>query len=332
MAEQSRKLLWPSVSRLAYLDVPAWVEQSLYADFPEFSIVIVRDEHMLETHLPDCEIYVSWTLRAEQFALCRRLRWIHSPSAGVTQLLLPGVKTSDIVITNGRTVHAIPVAEHAVSLMFALARHLPHAMRLQSEHRWGQESIWNPRRLPTEVNGKTLGLVGIGSIGQEIAVRAKALGMRVIAVRRDATRGAPNVDAVYSRQQLPEVLEQIDYLILTVPDTPETTQMIRAEHFAKMKPTAFLINVARGSLVNSADLIAALERGTIAGAGLDVTDPEPLGSDDPLWEAPNVLITHHVGGATERFWPRQFELLKENLRRYIAGEALLNVVDKQRGY
>lgn len=328
----ARKLLWLSSSRIGYLDVPRGVEESLRAGFSQFKIVVGRDEDTVHREIEDCEIFVSWALGAEQFARCRKLKWIHSPSAGVGQLLAPGVAESNVIVTNGRTVHAVPVAEHAIALLLALARRLGDCFHHQSAGVWGHTAMWEGRHLPMEVNGRTLGLVGLGSIGREIAARARALGMRVVAAKRDTSQGGDCVDKVYSRHQLPAMLAEADYLIIAAPDTPVTRHIVGPEELRRMKPTAFLINIARGTLVDTESLRQALESGTIAGAALDVTDPEPLPPEHLLWHAPNLLISHHMASATDRFWPRQADLLKENLRRYLAGEPLLNLVDKKKGY
>ena len=251
MENPPTKLLWHSLSRIQYVDVPPWVEETLQKSFPQLSVVIGRDEETVNRELPGCEVFVSWTLRQEQFARCRKLKWIHSPSAGVGQLLTAGLVESDVIVTNGRTVHAVPVAEHAIALVFALARKLGDSLRYQSEGVWGHTQIWRARYLPSEVNGKTLGLVGLGCIGREITVRAKALGMRVVAVKRNSSEGREGVDEVYSLQQFPALLNEVDYLIVAAPDTPETRHMIGAEQLRLMKPTAFLINVSRGSLVDT---------------------------------------------------------------------------------
>ena len=328
-----RKLLWPSSHRLRYAEVPDWVLESLRAAFPQLRVVVAWDTEAVSREIEDCEILVSWKLAPELFPRCRKLRWIHSPAAGVTQLLGSELVESDVIVTNATTVHAIPVAEQAIALLFALARRLPDCFRYQAERRWGQLESWEqPGRLPTEVNGMTLGLVGLGSIGREVAARAKALGMRVAAVKRDPARGADCADRVYSPQQLPLLLQESDYVVLAAPDTLETRHLIGEAALRHMKPTAFLINVARGSLVDTEALVRALEAGTIAGAALDVTDPEPLPPEHPLWKLPNVIIIPHLAGATDRYWQRQTELLQENLRRYLAGEPLLNLVDKKRGY
>ena len=326
------KLLWTSTSRLQYLWVPDWVEQAVRNQFPELEVVIARDPETVHKELEDCEILVSWTLRPEQFARCRKLKWIHSPAAGVTSILPPGLAESAVTVTNSTSVHAVPVAEHTIALLFALSRRLLASFRHQAERRWEQGEGWEAEHCLTEINGKTLGLVGLGAIGREVAARAKALGMRVSAVKRDPTRGGELADRVYAPPQLHALLAETDFLVLAVPDTPENIGLMNEAAFQAMKPTAYLINIARGTLVNTDALMRALESGQIAGAALDVTDPEPLPPEHPLWQLPNVLITAHLGSATERFWKRSTDLLAENLRRYLAGEPLLNPVDKGKGY
>ena len=326
------KLLWLSLSRLAYSDVPEWVEKSLQEKFPQVQFVVAREETTVSRELEDSEILVSWSLTDEQLARAQSLRWVHSPAAGVTQLLRPPLVASDVIVTNATTVHAVPVAEQTIALMMALTRRLRDCFQYQTEHRWGQTPSWQPGCIPGEVNGKTIGLVGLGAIGREVATRARALQMKIVAVKRDPLRGASSADKVYTLSQLSALLSESDYVVLAAPSTPETLRLIGERELRRMKPTAFLINVSRGTLVDTPALVRALEAGTIAGAGLDVTDPEPLPPEHPLWTMPNAIITPHLGGATDRYWSRQAELLQENLRRYLAGEPLLNLVDKKRGY
>ena len=325
-------LLWPSSPRVEYTNVPRAVEDSLQKEFPQLRILVARTEQAFVAELPSAEILVVMKIKPEHFALCRKLRWIHSPMAGVTSLLLPELVSSDVIVTNGRTVHSVPVAEQTLAILLALARRLPACFRFQAAHYWGQDDSWLPGTTPFELHGKTLGMVGLGAIGQELVPRAKALGMRVIAVRRDPANKAAMVDRVYSPGQLHDMLAEADFVVLAAPDTPEMIRLIGAAELKQMKPTAYLINVARGTLVDTEALVKALEAGEIAGAGLDVTDPEPLPPDHPLWKLPNALITPHLGGASDRFWERETALLRENLRRYLAGQPLLNPVDKRRGY
>ena len=328
----SRKLLWAYARGVPYGEVPDWLAESLRAAFPQLHAIISCDSETIFREMADAEIFISWTLKPEQFARAQKLRWIHSPAAGVTQLLFPAVVESDVIVTNSTTVHSVPVAEQAVALLFALARRFRNCFDDQAARHWGQKESWEPSRIPTELNGKTLGLIGLGAIGREVAVRARALGMTVMAVRRDPSRGAEPADHVYSPRELHALLEQADYLVLAAPGNSETRHMIGENELRRMKPSATLVNVARGSLVDTDALVRALESGTIAGAGLDVTDPEPLPTEHPLWKLPNVIITPHLAGATDRYWQRQADMLFENLRRYLAGEPLRNRVDKQKGY
>ncbi len=328
----TRKLVYPSSAHVEYFDVPEWVESSLRTEFSELEVVVSRSREQYQRHLEDCEILVSWTVKREDFLKCNKLLWIHSPMAGVTQLLYPELVQGPVILTNATTVHAIPVAEQALALMFSLSRRIPACVRWQDQRHWGQDESWKTGHIPSELDGKVLVIVGFGAIGRELASRAKALKMRVVTLKRDPSRGTELADKSYSTDQLDEVLGEADYLVLAAPETPETRGMIGKTELQKMKPTACLINVARGTLVKTDALIHALENGVIAGAGLDVTDPEPLPHEHPLWAAPNVLITLHLAGTSDRFWQRQIDLLAENLRRYLTDKPLLNVIDKSRGY
>ena len=325
-------LLWPSSPRVDYTNVPRSVEESFQKEFPQLRIAVARTEESFLAELPGCEILVTAKIKPEQFALCRRLEWIHSPMAGVTSLLLPDLVDGKVIVTNGRTVHAVPVAEQTLALMFAIARQLPNCFRFQANRYWGQDESWLPGKTPFELDGKALGVVGYGAIGQELCPRAKAMGMRVIVVRRDPAKPTPAADRVYPAARMREMLAEADFVVLAAPDTPEMIRLIGAAELKQMKPTAYLINVARGPLVDTGALVQALETDVIAGAALDVTDPEPLPPGHPLWSLPNCLITPHLGGASDRFWERESTLLRENLRRYLAKEPLLNLVEKARGY
>jgi phosphoglycerate dehydrogenase-like enzyme len=328
----TRTVLWAFSRGVPYGEVPDWVGERLSASFPELRVVVTSDGETILREVAAAEIFISWAMKPEQFALAKKLRWIHSPAAGVTQLLFPAVVASNVIVTNSTTVHSIPVAEQTVALLFALARRLRDAADDQARRHWGQIESWNPERIPTELNGKTLGLVGLGAIGREVAARAKALGMTVEAVKRDASRGAEHADRVYAPEQLHTLLERSDYLVLAIPGNPETRHIIGANELARMKPSAVIVNVARGTLLDTDALVRALEAGKLAGAGLDVTDPEPLPAEHPLWRLRNVIITPHLAGATDRYWQRQADMVSANLRRYLDGEPLLNLVDKKRGY
>ncbi len=328
----TRTVLWAYTRGVPYGEVPDWVAESLSRSFPQLRIVVTSAGETIDREMAEAEVFISWGMKPEQFGRAKKLRWIHSPAAGVTQLLFPAVVESGVIVTNSTTVHSAPVAEQTIALLFAVARRLRNAADDQARGHWGQIESWNPERIPTELNGKMLGLLGLGAIGRQVASRAKALGMTVEAVKRDPSRGAEHANRVYSPQQLHTLLERADYLVLAIPGNPETRHIIGAAELERMKPSVAIVNVARGALIDTDALVRVLEAGKIAGAGLDVTDPEPLPAGHPLWRLPNVIITPHLAGATDRYWQRQADMVSANLARYLAGEPLLNPVDKRRGY
>jgi phosphoglycerate dehydrogenase-like enzyme len=217
-------------------------------------------------------------------------------------------------------------------LIFALAKKIPDSARLQEKHVWGQQILWDELPRIREVAGATVGLVGLGSIGRAVVKSAKALGMRVIAVRERPEKGSEGSDAVFGPAQIDEVFRQADYLVLAAPVTDSTRAVANAERLALMKPDSCLINVGRGPLVDESALADALREKKIGGAALDVFAKEPLAADSPLWSVPNLLITPHTAALTERLWERHYALFSENLRRYQDGRPLLAVVDKRKGY
>lgn len=313
--------------------IPDWFSERLRKNFPGVNVVALKGYTELAAQIPDTEVIVTWSLRPGQLKLGRKLRWIHSPAAAVHQLMFPELIHSDVILTNARDVHGPVVAEHVMALIFALAKRIPQAVRLQQQHVWGQLAIWESHPPPCELAGATLGLVGLGSIGREVARHAAALGMRVIAVRQHPEKGNPaNIAQVYGSAQLDELLSQSDYVVLAVPTTPSTLALINAQRLAAMKPDAYLINVGRGPLIDDAALIDALRTHKIAGAALDVFHEEPLPADSAYWDLENVLITPHTAGLTEKLWERHYALFAENLRRFLAGESMLAVVNKQDGY
>ncbi len=313
--------------------VPKWFAERLAKEFGQLEIVRVENDVSIGENLADAEIALTWLLKPEQFREAKKLRWIHSPAAGVHQLMFAELVNSDVILTNGREVHGTIVAEHVIALLFALAKGIHYAARFQAQHVWGQELLWKGTGRPREVAGTTLGLVGLGSIGRAVAKSAASLNMNVIATREHPEREKPQgVAKVFGTQQLSELLSESDYVVLAAPVTAETRGLINAGQLAKMKSTACLINVGRGSLIDESALVAALREKKIAAAALDVFQREPLPADSPLWDMENVLITPHTGGLAEKSWERQYELFSENLRRYLAGKPLLDTVDKRQGY
>ncbi|MCI0354371.1 MAG: D-2-hydroxyacid dehydrogenase [Acidobacteria bacterium] len=311
---------------------PSWLAARLRAEFPALNVIDLGGYERLGEEIENADILLGWSLRPEQLAAARRLRWIHSPAAAVHQLMFPELVASDVVVTNARDVHGPVVAEHAMALLLALAKRLPSAVRYQQSHRWSQEAMWQERPRPREVVGATLALVGMGSIGREIVPRALALGMRVLTVREHPQHGASGAHAVFGPDGLDPTLAEADFVIIAAPLTPSTRGLFDAARLKRMKPEAYLINVSRGPVVDEAALAEALRNRTIAGAALDVFVEEPLPPDSPLWGIESLLITPHIAAVTEKLWERHYALIHENLRRYLAGEPLRGVVDKRKGY
>ena len=280
--------------------------------------------------LPDADILVGFSLRREQFASAKKLKWIHATAAGVGQLMYPELRESGILLTNARGIHSVPMSEHILGMIIAMARRFPDAFRFQRAAHWAQQEIWDAR--PHELKGKVLLIVGFGSIGRELARLLQPVGMRIWGMTRSGRGDAQLVERILAATELRDALPQADFVVLAAPETPDTRQMIGERELALMKPSAYLFNVARGTLVDEAALIAALRARQIAGAALDVTAEEPLSPESPLWKLDNVFITPHISAATENLWQRQEELLRENLERWFDGRELLNQVDLQRGY
>lgn len=255
------------------------------------------------------------------------LRWFQVINAGVDRLAQEGLLDRGFVVTNVSGLVAVSIAEWVMGTALMLAKNLHQAVRAQGERRW---SAWRVG----ELAGQTMGIAGLGAIGRETARRARAFDMRVIASRRTAAPGAadPDCDEVVSYDDLARLLHESDYLVLCVPLTAETHHLIGARELAMMKPTATLVNIARGAVVDQEALIAALRQGTIAAAALDVFDPEPLPAESPLWGMANVIMTPHVSGSIEGYGRRSAELFVENLGRFVSGEKLMNVVDPGLGY
>jgi len=258
-----------------------------------------------------------------------QLRWIQAQGSGVEDCVrIPRVARGDILLTNMQRVDSANVAEHAFALMLALSRQLPAFSSLQQKRSW--PSAVAPPML--DLQGGTLLVVGLGGNGSAIAERARAFGMRVTAVRAGSHAKPTFVDYVGAPSELATLLSSADVVVNTLPLTGQTEHLFDAAMFSRMKRTALFINIGRGKTVVTRDLVQALKKGAIAGAGLDVVDPEPLPADDPLWQAPNVIITPHVADRSALRMERVWLVMRENLRRYVRGEKLLSVVDPQRGY
>jgi phosphoglycerate dehydrogenase-like enzyme len=313
-------------------NAPAWFPKRLQQEFPQVNVAHLPDYKRVDEEIVDAEIAITWSVRPEQIKSAKNLRWIHSPAAAVHQLIFPELVNSDVILTNAREVHGPVVAEHVIALIFALAKKIPGSVRLQDKHVWGQQILWDEQPRVREVEGATVGLVGLGSIGRAVAKSAKALGMRAVAVREHPEKGCEGADAVFGPAEIDEVFRQADYIVLAAPVTASTKAIANTDRLALMKPDACLINVGRGPLIDEPALAAALYEKKIGGAALDVFPKEPLPADSPLWDVPNLLITPHTAALTDKLWERHYALFSENLCRYLNGQALLGVVDKRKGY
>jgi len=289
----------------------------------------LRDRAAIMEAISEAEVYVTGPWSEDMLAAAPGLKWVHFLWAGVDRSLSPALIESDVTVTNSAGVFAVPMAEHVMALMLAFSRGLNVSMRRPHDWRSARKTLWN--HLP-ELGGATLGVVGYGGIGRESAKRAKALGMRIVAVRSRAQEPDDLAERIWGPEGLHELLAQSDYVLLSCPLTGATRGLIGAEELACMRPNAILINLGRGAVVDQEALIGALRDGKIGGAGLDVTSPEPLPAESPLWDMENVIVTPHTSGTSPYTWSRQYELLRDNLSRYVRGEALRNVVDKQAGY
>ncbi len=306
--------------------------ERIRARWPEIRVVHLPRYDRILDEIPDSDIFVGFSLRPEQFALARKLKWLHSTAAGVGQLMYPALQKSGIEVTNASGVHRIPMAEHVLGTLIALARRFPDCFRYQQQSRWAQQELWKaPVRL-RELRGQILLFIGFGAIGREVAKVVRPLGMRLWAVTRSGRAAEGLAEQAFPASKLEEALPQADFVVLAAPETPETRKMIGAREFALMKPSAYFLNVSRGTLVDEPALISALEQRKIAGAALDVASQEPLPPENPLWKLDNAFITPHMSAVSEHLWERQTDLLMENLERWFAGEELLNRVDLNRGY
>jgi phosphoglycerate dehydrogenase-like enzyme len=292
------------------------------------ALVVARSESREQAMelVRDAEIVFAGHFSDELWKNAPRLKWVQSGGAGIERFMTPDFIASPIVLTNAAGVYAIPIADHVVAFVLHFSRCFNRLVRNQIEHRWDED------REPDELMGKTLGIVGLGGIGSEVARRAKAFGMYVIATRRRPEMPSGFADEVRGSDELGWLLAESDYVALCSALTQNTRKLIGEEELRKMRPTSYLMNIGRGGLIDEPALIAALQESRIAGAGLDVFAEEPLPTDSPLWDMPNVLVTPHSSGSSPKSHQRLMDLFCANVRRYLAGEELVNVVDKGEGY
>jgi len=293
------------------------------------ALTVARSKAEVAQAMAEAEVLFGSPPSPDELKTAAGLRWIQLSSAGSGSVLTPEFVRSDIVLTTASGVHPIQISEHVLAMMLMFARRMHEYQAAQAAARWDRAVA---ERMD-ELYEKTLGIVGLGHIGREIARKAKVFGMQVIAMRRHPDQAAaPDVDELVKPDQLGEMLKRSDYLVLAVPLTAETAKMIGDRELAMMKPTAVLINIARGGVVDELALVDALHQGRIGGAGLDTFATEPLPEESPLWRMPNVIITPHTAGTSPRYWERATALFCENLARYLEGKPLRNVVSREDGY
>ncbi len=342
--------------------MPEWVPERIRAVLPhDWQLVVIDEETdgsgdgrgrvtaaVLDA-VAAAEIYFGYGIAAELIEAGRALRWVHTGAAGVGKSLTPAMLSSDVVFTNSAEVHAEPIAEYVIAMILFFGRGLDFAVTNQRTSSWSADAYYRDEAPLNELSTSTVGIIGYGGIGKEVARRVASLGARVIALKRSspgpedaaltAVGGgaslAADIDVVHGAEGLDRVLSESDVLVLAAPETERTRGMIDADAFRRMKSGALLINVARGKLVVEDALVAALRDGRLRGAGLDVFAKEPLAADHPLWALPNVLITPHVSAVTRGFWARETALIRHNVDCFLRGAAATewrNRVDKDAGY
>ena len=299
----------------------------------------------MEPVLADCDIMVTFRVPKDLARRAPKLKWIHLMSAGVEHALQAGVfDNPGLLLTNSSGIHGTTIGEYILASMLAYAHQIHVPLRAQTRHEWLPQRHF--MKTVFDLRGKAVGIVGYGSIGRETGRLAQAFGMEVYALKRDPQDHgdsgwcAPNVGDPEGRipqrwfgpDQRVELLELSDFIIVTLPLTPETRHFLGAREFAAARPGAYVVNVGRGEVIDQDAMIEALKSGRLGGAGLDVTTPEPLDAQSPLWDIENVLLTPHVSGARQNYNDAAFEVFVENLRRFTAGRKMMNLVERSRGY
>ncbi len=290
------------------------------------------DTHLLEV-ARDAEIYLGYGVPAALIRQGRALRWVHSGAAGVRGSLTPEMMESPVLFTNSRGVHGPPMGDTVMAMILYFARGLDFGVANMRSGRWSTEPFYSEDHPLVELAQSVVGIFGYGGIGREVGKRVRALEGRVLAYDREPFSSQdPGVQPLSGPDGFKRLLGESDFLVLTAPETPETRGVMDRDALGSLKPGAVLVNVSRGALVEEAALVDALREGRIRGAGLDVFATEPLPEGHPLWGLPNVLLTPHVSAVSRRFWRRETDLIVGNLKRFFAGEPLLNLVDKDAGY
>ena len=312
--------------------IPAEGVDKLRQRFPHIQFVYATTPEERAEGLREADAAYTWILSADELAAAEKLRWVHTSAVAVETLCLREMFARSILVSNTRGVQAIPIAEHVMAVLLSLAKQIPFVIENQQRSRWAQNEFVG-ERLPWLLNGRTLGLIGVGTIGSEIARRAAAFGMRVIAMRRRPAYGViGHVEQVYGLADLHEFLAQCHALVIAAPLTPETQGLMGAAQFAQLPKGAIVINVGRARILDTDALIASLNSNHLGGASLDVFPQEPLPPDHPLWQTPNMILTPHTSGFRRGHWNEVIELFADNLERWLKGEPLKYRIEPELGY
>lgn len=304
-------------------DVDASGQAELHSIAPGSDIVLAATPVDMTTRADEADI-IAGSVPPEVLERARRLKWVHSWAAGPDTQLYPEFISHPAVLTSSAGNGAVPLAEHAMMLMLMLNRNALRWIDSQRARKW-------ERFTHGELKGSTVGIIGAGHSGSDLALKAKAFHMRVLGLRR-SDRPAANFDRFYRREELHEFLAESDFVVVTAPLTPETKGMLDEAAFRAMKPSAHFVCFSRGGIADDEALLRALREGWIAGAGIDAHGVEPLPPDSPFWDAPNTIVTPHNGATSRQTRQRGYAIFADNLRRYLAGQPLVNVVDKAVGY
>lgn len=309
--------------------------QEMLSEAAGATILCITNTEEFLSKLREAEVLCSYWVPNNWRELAPNLRWLQGSGAGVDGFTATGILDPDskVVVTTAVGIHATSIGEYVFGSMLMFNRTWPEMVRLQDRHIWPRSANWY-KLGGRELVDQTLGIIGLGSIGRRIAQLGKAFGMHVLATRRSATGNEvdPDVDRFYPMERLHDMLHQSDYVVIAVPLTRETEKLVGEAELRAMQPHTYLVNIARGRVIDEAALIRALKEGWIAGAGLDVTEEEPLPADSPLYSMSNVILTPHISGVSVHYDKRLAALFADNLQRYRAGEPLLNLYDPARGY
>ena len=311
--------------------IPADGVDTLRRRFPHIEFVHATSDEARADGLKTCDVVYTWILNSAELAAAPHIKWVHTSAVAVETLCLNDLFARGIVVSNTRGVQAVPIAEHVMAAVLALSKQLPFALEQQREARWAQNEFVG-ERLPWLLKGKTLGVIGVGTIGSEIAARANAFGMEVIAMRRRVGAPVDGISRIFGQEQLYQFLKQCNVLVIAAPLTPQTLSLLGAAQFAQLPKGAIVVNVGRAKIIDTDALVDSLQSGHLGGAALDVFPQEPLPAEHPLWKTPNVIVTPHTSGFRQGHWDEVIELFAENIERFQRGEPLKFRIDPDLGY